>query len=317
MSDPVPMRLPNLVIVGVGKAGTTSLFHYLRQHPDICGSDLKELRYLNPLRRGEPLAPLATYASHFAACADEKYAMEATPGYFYGGRPLARGLTRISPSAHALLSLREPADRCWSWFQFVKSRTRIPKDMTFTDYLDRCEDLHDSGTDGEVENQPFWGLGGGCYATWIDAWVAELGDRLRVVFFDDVTSDPQGSVKAICEWLAIDPTVVDDFTFSVTNKTVQYRNRLAQKGAVVVNRSGERFFHRHPTAKSLLRRAYYSVNKAPPHPTMSRAERDRLTAFYRPHTARLSEQLHGIGVSLPPAWATPSPYRHREQDDRR
>ena len=61
MSDPAALRLPNLVIVGVGKAGTTSLFHYLRQHPDICGSDIKELRFLNPLRRGEPLAPLARF----------------------------------------------------------------------------------------------------------------------------------------------------------------------------------------------------------------------------------------------------------------
>ena len=317
MSDPAGLRLPNLVIVGVSKAGTTSLFHYLRQHPDICASDVKELRYLTPLRRGEPLAPLAGYASHFAACGDQRYAMEATPGYYFGGAPLAYGLRRISPQAHALLSLRQPADRCWSWFQFVKSRTRIPKDMTFTDYLDRCEELHEQGTDGDVDNQPFWGLGGGCYATWLDAWVAELGDRLRVVFFDDVAGDPRGSVTGICDWLGIDTAVVAGFTFSVTNKTEQYRNRLIQKGAVVVNRSGERFFHRHPTAKRLLRRAYYSANKAPPHPTMSRRERDRLTAFYRPHTARLSEQLNGLGLALPPAWTQAAqPHSSREGDHR-
>ena len=80
---------------------------------------------------------------------------------------------------------------------------------------------------------------------------------------------------------------------------------------------GERFFHRHPTAKRLLRRAYYSANKAPPHPTMSRRERDRLTAFYRPHTARLSEQLNGLGLALPPAWTqATTPHSSREGDHR-
>ncbi len=45
-------RVPNLVIVGVVKSGTTSLFNYLSQHPDICPSDVKETRYFDPLRFG-------------------------------------------------------------------------------------------------------------------------------------------------------------------------------------------------------------------------------------------------------------------------
>lgn len=310
--DGVPARLPNLVIVGVSKAGTSSLFDYLKQHPDVCASDVKEVRYLDPLRRGEELEPIESYSRHFAACSGQAYAMEATPGYFYGGRVLARGLTSLSSSAYALVSLREPADRCWSWFQFVKSRTRIAKELTFTDYLDRCEDLHARGTDADTENQPFWGLGGGCYATWLDDWKKEFGDRFKVVFFDDVVSDAPASVKAICEWLAIDTDVVDDFEFSVVNKTEQYRNRLAQKAAVAVNRGGERFFHRHRTAKRLLRRAYYSANKAPAHPAMSAAERARLADFYRPHNARLSEQLESIGLSLPRSWSqTAEPHSSR------
>jgi hypothetical protein len=44
-------RLPNLVIAGVGAAGTTSLFYYLIQHPDICGSNVKEVRYFTPVKQ--------------------------------------------------------------------------------------------------------------------------------------------------------------------------------------------------------------------------------------------------------------------------
>jgi len=165
-------RLPNLVVVGVSKAGTTSMFHYLGQHPDIGTSDVKELRYFTPVRYGEPLTSLDSYTVHFRHCVDETYAMEATPGYFYGGRDLAHTLRATCPGVHAVVILRSPEERCWSWYGFVKSRLRIPKQMGFTDYLDRCFELHEAGVDHLVQNQPFWGVGGGCYDR-----VRELDDR--------------------------------------------------------------------------------------------------------------------------------------------
>src|SRR3954454_22208791 len=85
-------RLANLVVIGVNKAGTTSLFDYLGRHPDIGLSGRKELRYFTPLRYGEPLEPVASYAEHFRHCLEERFAVEATPGYFYGGRTRARAM---------------------------------------------------------------------------------------------------------------------------------------------------------------------------------------------------------------------------------
>ena len=77
-------RLPNLLIVGVGKAGTTSLFFYLSQHPDICPSAQKEPRYFR-LGDDEELPPIESYARHFAACRNERFVLEASPQYFKGG----------------------------------------------------------------------------------------------------------------------------------------------------------------------------------------------------------------------------------------
>jgi hypothetical protein len=299
---PATPRLPNLVIIGVSKAGTTSLFNYLGQHPEVCASTIKELRYFSPLRYGETPGPIENYLANFRHCGKQTYVMEATPGYFYGGGALARGLRATCPSVRAVVSLRKPEDRCWSWFQFVKSRTRIPKEMTFSAYLDRCEELRAQGLDGDLEYQPFWGLGGGCYAQWLDDWVVDFGDRLRILFFDDVVNNPRACISGLCEWLEIDVAGVDHFQFSVDNKTVQYHNRILQKGAVALNRRGERFFHKHQTTKRLLRRAYYGVNKASSEQRMSDQERKRLTDFYRPYNIRLSEQLSAVGLSLPVSW---------------
>ena len=294
-------RLPNLVIAGVSKAGTTSLFHYLGQHPDIGTSDVKELRYFTPLRYGERPEPIESYAAHFAACGENRYALEATPGYFYGGERLARGMKDALPEVRVLVSLRAPVDRCWSWFGFVKSRMRIPKEMTFEAYLDRCEELHRAGVDGDIENQPFWGMGGGCYAQWLDAWTETFGDRFRIVFFDELVRDPASVTTSTCEWLGLDSGPVGTFEFAVDNKTEAYRNKQLQNVAVRVNRRAESFFHKHQDVKRWLRRGYYSVNRAHTE-TMPPAARERLTEFYRPHNARLAEQLASLGLTMPSSW---------------
>lgn len=299
-------RLPNLVIIGVSKAGTTSLFNYLGEHPDICNSDVKELRYFTPLRYGKSLEPIDIYTSHFRQCEKQAYAVEATPGYFYGGHALAKGLRDTCPGVHALVSLRSPEERCWSWFRFVKSRLRIPKDMTIDEYLDRCEELRSVGKDGDPEHQAFWGLGGGCYAEWLEGWVNEFGDRFRILFFDDVVDDPRTTLTGICDWLSIDSGVVEDFRLNASNKTEQYQNQSLQRAAVTLNRRGERFFRRHQTTKRLLRRAYNSVNKAPSdNVALPEAARDRMAAFYRPHNLRLSQQLATLGLSVPADWSKP------------
>jgi hypothetical protein len=295
-------RLANLVVIGVSKAGTTSLFEYLGRHPDVGLSDVKELRYFTPLRYGEPLEPLASYARHFEDCVHERYAVEATPGYFYGGRPLARSMRETCGSVRVVLSLREPGDRCWSWFRFVKSRLRIPKELGFDDYLDRCEHLHREGLDGTLENQPYWGLGGSCYSQWLDDWSEEFGDDLRVVFFDDIVRDPGRVMDGLFEWLGLDPEQALTPGLQAENKTEQYRNRTAQHIAIAVNRRGERFFRRHPALKRGLRSGYYAVNKAAPRETMTKASRERLDRFFEPYNRELSDQLARLGIDLPQGW---------------
>jgi hypothetical protein len=295
-----PGRLPNLVIAGVSKAGTTSLFQYLGQHPDICGSDIKELRYFAPLRHGGELGPIDNLARHFRHCIGQRYAMEATPGYFYGGARLARGLREICPDVRALVSLRSPVERCWSWYRFGRSRLRLPEDLSFDAYLDRCEELHRAGVDGDLEHQPFWGLGGGCYDTWFDAWGSELGPRFHVVFFEDLARNPAAVVRDVCRWLGLDETVVDGFDFPVENRTEHYRAARLQRLAVQVNRRSESFFRRHPLAKRRIRSAYYAVNRQPASDGIPPDASARLRAFYRPHDARLVDQLAAIGAPPPP-----------------
>jgi hypothetical protein len=297
--------LPNLIIAGVTKAGTTSLFNYLAQHPEICPSDVKETRYFDPLRFGEPLQPIENYAAHFRHWKGERYAVEATPTYFYGGQRIASAIREALPQGRVLVSLRSPSDRCWSYYRFEKSRGRLPEDMNFEAYLDRCEQLRAQGVDRLRQNRAFSGLVGGCYANWMGDWAAELGDRLKVIYFDDLSSDASAIVEEICSWLDIDVGVVKQFDLVVENKTVQVRSKAAQQVALAVNRRAEGFFRRHPTMKRRLRGMYYTANREPTELTVSETAARRLAEFYRPCDARLASQLETMGVPRPPWLPTP------------
>ncbi len=297
--------LPNLIVIGVSKAGTSSLFEYLGQHPDVGLSDLKELRYFTPLRYGEPIEPLESYAGHFAACQDARYAVEATPGYFYGGLPTARAMQDALPSLKTVLSLRDPTDRCWSWFRFVKSRMRIPKELGFEEYVDRCEQLNREGVDGALDNQPYWGLGGGCYSNWLSGWTEVFRDDLKIIFFDDLVGDSQTVMKDLFAWLDLDPDDAGHLGLVPTNKTVQYRNRAMQRLAVSLNRRGERYFRRHPRLKRAVRGGYYRFNQSQPEKRMSASMRERLDEFYQPYNAQLAAELARLGLKLPVGWRDP------------
>jgi hypothetical protein len=295
-------RLPNLIIVGVGGAGTTSLFSYLAQHPDICGSRIKEVKYFTPLKYGQPLAPPEAYAQYFSQCDQEKYLMEATPGYFYGGKALVSSMNETLPGVHVLAILRDPSARVWSSFNYMKIRLRIDKEHGFDDYLETALDLWSQGTDDLGERSPYWPLPSGSYAEYISEWLDTFGPSFRVVFFEDLAKDPRTVVEQLCSWLGIQTGPASELDYSVHNRTVLYKNKSLQKIALAVNDRGERFFRQHPMVKQTLLRIYSRFNRKLEPSQFDPAARRRLDAFYASSNKALATQLASRGYHQLPPW---------------
>jgi hypothetical protein len=231
-------RLPNLVMVGPGKAGTTSLFFYLSQHPDICPSDVKEIKYFAPLasRSGE-LAPVETYAAHFSGCAGQRSRLEASPQYFHGGAPLIDALQALLPQPKVIITLRNPVDRIWSTYRSAKIRRFLPEQVTFDEYVARCEQVLEDGAGAadDPERRPYRTLYGSFYAPSTRAWLDALGDDARVVFFEQLAGDPVRLLADLCRWLAIDAEVVPGFDLTTQNETRAAQSFLLHRVAVGAN----------------------------------------------------------------------------------
>lgn len=106
---------PNTFIVGQPKSGTSALYAFLKDHPDVCVGATKEPQYFNADLNSQyfHLARLArnetNYLSLFDHCAGQKVVMEASTGYLYS-RVAARAIHDFNPAARIIMMLREPVD---------------------------------------------------------------------------------------------------------------------------------------------------------------------------------------------------------------
>ncbi len=297
------VRLPNLVIAGVAKAGTTSLFRYLSQHPEVCPSDKKELGYFSTIRYGEDPRPLEEYAAHFSHCGSARYVMEATPGYFFGGAPLIEALERVLDRPRVIVVLRDPVTKFWSYYNFQRSRFCVDRDLTFDEYLETCERLRAQGLDHLRANNEYWALSSGFYADCIDDWLEALGERFKVVFFEHMVSGPEATVAAILEWMQVDASLVGDLDYSPSNRTMQYRSATLRRAVSHLPRKSNEWLLRHPGMRGWLQRLYQATNRDKAREAvLSEQARQRLQEIYRPANARLAEKLRHRGVREVPDW---------------
>ena len=179
--------LPNLLIAGAQKGGTTWLHKMLRHHPDVFMTRKKELGFFSdPSLHADPAA-LANYEAHFARAGDARWRGESTPHYFWhrGERPSSPPVRAIEPAdfvaevlgdslERVLLVLRDPVSRAVSAYHHNNTRGRVRAGQ------------------GIFDCPPDLGLIDlGLYSVHWRHWAAALGEeRLTVHLYDDLAADP-------------------------------------------------------------------------------------------------------------------------------
>ncbi|MBV9484822.1 MAG: sulfotransferase domain-containing protein [Frankiaceae bacterium] len=292
--------LPNFVVVGVSRAGTTTLFNALATHPQVCASSTKETRYFQAIRYGEPLAPLSEYQSYFKRCSGQPVTMECTPDYFYGGAPTAEAIKEVCDPRVAIV-LREPISRLISFYRFMQVRLQLPADMTLQEYVERCQAVPDSEINDRANNV-YTGLVGGQYARHLPAWLETFPGRCDIYFFDDLTTNPYGVLAQVSRRLGIDPrgaTVNAD----AENTSGSYRSPTAQRIAASAAKRSRALFRRYPSLYARSRRLYEAVNQRESEVRpIPEASRRMVSALYKPWNELLAQQLGDADVKNPPRW---------------
>lgn len=204
------MTLPNFLIIGAGKSGTTSLYEYLKQHPQVYMSPIKETNYFAYENGIEHLLDnkiafvktLDEYATLFRDATIEKAIGEASPRYMWCSRTAARIKEQL-PAAKLIAILRNPVDRAYSAFNMkVGNGTET---RSFGEAL-RAE--QEASAENRVRGETRY-IENGRYNKLLQPYF-ELFPReqIAVHLFDDLAANPNAVMQRIFQFLNVDDTFV-------------------------------------------------------------------------------------------------------------
>lgn len=213
-------RTPNFFIIGVAKAGSTSLDSYLDQHPDIFMCPRKEPRFFAVAGKEDTSVPgpmgkrlmldgvtdLVTYEALFAQAQDEKMVGENSNRYMEESEIVAERIQQYNPEARLLAILRDPVDRSYSHFQ-MNVRSRVENgNAVFTPSGVRPDALVKRLSD------PFYVNMGQYHAQLQPYFKIFNQDELKVICLRDLISDRDKALRDIFQFLGVD----DTFTLPAT-----------------------------------------------------------------------------------------------------
>lgn len=201
-----PINKPNFFILGAGKSGTTTLYAYLKSHPQIFMTSPKEPTFFcadfqvikNPI----------SYFELFDGVKDQPRIGEASHGYLSDPKS-ARVLHGLFPKSKFILSLRNPADRAYSLFHHMR-RHGLESITTFEKALEAEEERFHSPTFRKSNPQFFYNFmyfRSGLYGSQIERFFSFFHhDRFFFTSFERVAEAPQDVTKKIFDFLGVDPS---------------------------------------------------------------------------------------------------------------
>lgn len=198
------MTLPNFLVIGAAKSGTTSLYHYLRSHPQIAMSRTKELDFFSlAWERG-----LGWYRSQFTTVGGAVAVGEASPSYAKAHLypEAAARIAEVLPDVRLIYLLRDPIARMRS------------------EYFDERSMGRDQRPLGRALREGWRYLGTSRYAFQL-ARHLEHTERRRVLLLlsEDLRDRRQDVLRRAFEFLAVDPTFEPPNLGEVRNRTSHKR----------------------------------------------------------------------------------------------
>ena len=222
-------RMPNLFIIGAAKAGTTALYDYLAQHPQVFLSRVKEPMFFS---RDEYYARgLDWYeGAYFEGAEAYPVRAEATPHYLYWSEKVAPRIKEVYEQRPVkfMVSLRDPVSRAYSWYWNMVREGR--EELDFDQAL-RIEEYRLKQNRDELYRlgSMVYGYSAGSrYASLLQPYLEFFPrEDFFFVFQDDLKSRVNETCENIFDFLGIEPSM--QINTSNSNPAAMPRSRLLHK----------------------------------------------------------------------------------------
>ncbi len=295
------MSLPDFLVIGVPKAGTTALHAALTRHPELFLPAVKEPKFF--LSDGRPPAAggpgdAQTYQEHVWRRADYEALFdpapadtlrgEATPFYLYDLDAQNR-IKRLVPKAKLIVLLRNPVDRAHSNWTHLWAAGLEPE----RDFVRACALEEERKTAGWAD---FWHyVSQGLYGDQLEHLFGLFSpDQVLVMRYRDLRDEPVATLDRVCTFLGVETGLLDAVPSSnVTPYVADTRVNAVLRTAL---RTGGQIGHHFPAPVRRLARGPLLTALQREHggrPTLTPAERRAVLPYFAADIARL-EQLTGL-----------------------
>jgi hypothetical protein len=286
---------PNFFIVGAPKAGTTSLYAYLAQHPQVFMPAVKEPQFFAQIEPSdefrylvESIGDRSGYLRLYRKAGSYAAVGDASPSYLWHPEVPAR-IKRVVPDARIIIALRDPIERAHSHYlaEFREGAEHLPFHAALRSDLRRSRK-------GPGISHMYVELGQ--YAVQVKRYVESFGtERVHVLLFDDLRRSAHEALGSICRFLGLDAVRANRIDTGrvhngFTEPRWQWTRRISGRrwarrlGQTVVPRSvGSFIFDR-------------ILNKPGAKPRIDPRARDLLRPIYEPEIRELEAML---GKRLP------------------
>ncbi len=214
------MVIPNFLIIGAAKAGTTSLYAWLEQHPQIYMSPVKETNFF--ALEGEKLNfPAGTigkyylsgcitniedYRKQFQGVTNETAIGEASPIYLYHLKAPER-IQHYVPKVKLIAILRHPIERAYSNFLHNIGEGLEP----LTDFAQALQE-----EESRIRNNWWWGfyyVSAGFYYVQLKRYFERFNpNQIKVYLYEDVKTNALNVTRDIFKFLQVDETFIPDMS---------------------------------------------------------------------------------------------------------
>ena len=291
-------KLPDIYIIGTQKSGTTTLYDWLAQHPQIYGHPLaKDYPYFSNTSVFNEGA--IRFFSFFRNAPREKRILGGEANAMYAPLALQR-MHQLMPDAKLITLLRDPVERAYSGFAYAVERLMENRsfEQAIRDEMEGKIYVHEDALQRDY-------LGHGRYAEQLERVYSYFHrDQVKVVIFEEFKASPQTVLADIFRFFDIDDAFVPDMTISNETKGGLRYKWLASLTYGAPKSKALREIVRAVTPfsmRSMLRSKLEKWNRIPsPKPVFTLEARRLLTEYYADKNAKL-ELLLGKKI---PQWTT-------------
>ncbi len=274
------MLWPNFFIIGAPRAGTTSLYQYLKEIPGIYLSPIKEPNYFSgkTIPDKKPYRPIRdseSYLDLFGQTKDEKIVGEASTNYLYDPEAINLIHEKI-PNARILISLRDPVERAWSHYMLLKNSGW--KHYPFSEQIKR-----------ELKNEinfkkPHIRLKAGLYSEDVKKYLDLFGKKqVKIIIFEEWIKNIKNTIEDILQFLDLNQPL-NDIKYQIYDPDVIPRGQISK---ILIRSNTLKKISSNITNNSLKSFSKKLLIKNQTEQKMSQEDKETLKKYYREDVDKL------------------------------